>query len=198
VTIRWGLLSTARINKLVLEGARESDCVEVIAVASRERARAEAYARKNDGYEALIADTEVDAVYISLPNALHVEWTLRALEAGKHVLTEKPFSRRAAEVEAAFDVADRYELVLSEGFMWRHHPQTRALEDLLAGNAIGRLRLVRAAFSFPLATVHGPDDARFDPQLAGGALMVWGKEIRFARAGRARVRRRSGSNCASC
>jgi D-xylose 1-dehydrogenase (NADP+, D-xylono-1,5-lactone-forming) len=177
VTIRWGLLSTARINKLVLEGARESDCVEVIAVASRERARAEAYARKNlierayDGYEALIADTEVDAVYISLPNALHVEWTLRALEAGKHVLTEKPFSRRAAEVEAAFDVADRYELVLSEGFMWRHHPQTRALEDLLAGNAIGRLRLVRAAFSFPLATVHGPDDARFDPQLAGGALM---------------------------
>jgi xylose dehydrogenase (NAD/NADP) len=177
VTIRWGLLSTARINKLVLEGARESDCVEVIAVVSRERARAQAYARENlierayDGYEALLADTEVDAVYISLPNALHVEWTLRALEAGKHVLTEKPFSRRAAEVEAAFDVADRYELVLSEGFMWRHHPQTRALEDLLAGNAIGRLRLVRAAFSFPLATVHGPDDTRFDPQLAGGALM---------------------------
>jgi xylose dehydrogenase (NAD/NADP) len=131
--------------------ARESDCVEVIAVASRERARAEAYARKNlierayDGYEALIADTEVDAVYISLPNALHVEWTLRALEAGKHVLTEKPFSRRAAEVEAAFDVADRYELVLSEGFMWRHHPQTRALEDLLAGNAEGPNRVLAVA-----------------------------------------------------
>ena len=177
MTVRWGLLSTARINGPVLEGARESDRVEVVAVASRERARAEAYARERSierahgGYEALLADPGVDAVYVSLPNALHVEWTVRALEAGKHVLTEKPFSRRAAEVEAAFDLAERNGLVLSEGFMWRHHPQTRALEDLVADGAIGRLRIVRAAFSFQLAAVHGADDARFDPQLDGGALM---------------------------
>jgi D-xylose 1-dehydrogenase (NADP+, D-xylono-1,5-lactone-forming) len=177
VTVRWGLLSTARINRLLLDAARESDRVAVIAVASRERRRAEAYARENSieraygSYEELLADAEVDAVYVSLPNALHVEWTLRALEAGKHVLTEKPFSRRADDVEAAFDLAERYDLVVSEGFMWRHHPQTRALEHLVARGAIGRLRIVRAAFSFQLAAVHGPDDARFDQQLDGGALM---------------------------
>jgi predicted dehydrogenase len=177
MTVRWGLLSTARINTLVLEGAGESDRAEVIAVASRERARAESYAREHaierayGGYDALLADQDVDAVYISLPNALHVEWTLRALEAGKHVLTEKPFSRRADEVEAAFDVAERRGLVLSEGFMWRHHPQTRALERLVADNAIGRLRVIRAAFSFQLAAVHGAGDARFEPELDGGALM---------------------------
>jgi predicted dehydrogenase len=171
------LLSTARINKSVLEGARASDRVGVIAVASREPARAEAYARAQSieraygSYDALLADPDVDAVYISLPNALHVDWTLRALEAGKHVLTEKPFSRRAEEVEAAFDLAEREGLVLSEGFMWRHHPQTRALADLVARGVIGRLRVLRAAFSFQLAAVHGSDDARFDPQLDGGALM---------------------------
>jgi xylose dehydrogenase (NAD/NADP) len=177
VSVQWGLLSTARINRSVLEGARESDRVDVIAVASREPARAEAYARAQSieraygSYDALLADRDVDAVYISLPNALHVDWTLRALEAGKHVLAEKPFSRRADEVEAAFDLAERYDLVLTEGFMWRHHPQTRALADLVARGVIGRLRILRAAFSFQLAAVHGSDDARFDPQLDGGALM---------------------------
>lgn len=177
MTVRWGMLSTARINRAVLDGGRESDRVEVIAVASRERARAERYARENaiarayGSYDALLADADVDAVYISLPNALHVEWTLRALEAGKHVLTEKPFSRRAEDVEAAFELAERQGLLLSEGFMWRHHPQTRALEDLLSGGAIGKLRVVRAAFSFQLAAVHGAEDTRFDPQLDGGALM---------------------------
>jgi xylose dehydrogenase (NAD/NADP) len=177
VSVQWGLLSTARINRSVLEGAGESDRVDVIAVASREPARAEAYARAQSieraygSYDALLADRDVDAVYISLPNALHVDWTLRALEAGKHVLTEKPFSRRADDVEAAFDLAERDDLVLSEGFMWRHHPQTRALADLVARGVIGRLRILRAAFSFQLAAVHGSDDARFDPQLDGGALM---------------------------
>jgi D-xylose 1-dehydrogenase (NADP+, D-xylono-1,5-lactone-forming) len=177
VTVRWGLLSTARINMSVLEGARQSDRVDVVAVASRDRARAEAYARANSighaygSYEALLGSPEVDAVYISLPNALHVEWTVRALEAGKHVLTEKPFSRRADEVESAFDLAERHDLVLSEGFMWRHHPQTLALEELVADGAVGRLRVIRAAFSFQLAAVHGGDDARFDPALDGGALM---------------------------
>jgi D-xylose 1-dehydrogenase (NADP+, D-xylono-1,5-lactone-forming) len=177
VRIRWGLLSTARINSLVLEGARGSDLVEVIAVASRDGKRAESYAREHGierayrGYDALLADADVDAVYISLPNALHVEWTVRALEAGKHVLVEKPFSRRAEELEAAFDLAERRGLVLSEGFMWRHHPQTRALAELVSGGAIGRLRIVRAAFGFQLAHVHGPADTRFEPELDGGALM---------------------------
>jgi xylose dehydrogenase (NAD/NADP) len=173
----WGVLSTARINQKVLAGARASDRVEVIAVASRDAARAEAYAREHGieraygSYDALLADSDVEAVYISLPNGLHVEWTLRALEAGKHVLCEKPMSRRAAEVEHAFDVADEKGLVLSEGFMWRHHPQTRRLASLVAEGSVGSLRLLRAGFSFQLAAVHGPDDARFRPELDGGSLM---------------------------
>jgi predicted dehydrogenase len=177
VTVRWGALSTARITAALLEGARASDRLEFIAVASRERARAEAYAREHvierahGGYDALLADPEVEAVYVSLPNGMHAEWTLRALAAGKHVLCEKPFSRRAAEVEEAFDIAEREGLVLSEGFMWRHHPQTGTIARLLAEEAIGRLRVIRASFSFQLAAVHGPGDTRFDPELDGGALM---------------------------
>jgi xylose dehydrogenase (NAD/NADP) len=177
VTVRWGVLSTARINRLVLAGARASDRAEVVAVASRDRERAETYAsehgidRAHGSYEALLEDPGVDAVYVPLPNALHVEWTVRALEAGKHVLCEKPLSRRAREVEDAFDLAEREGLALSEGFMFRHHPQTLGLGRLVADGAIGRLRLIRAAFSFQLAAVHGGADTRFDPDLDGGALM---------------------------
>jgi D-xylose 1-dehydrogenase (NADP+, D-xylono-1,5-lactone-forming) len=177
VTVRWGALSTARINELVLAGARASDRVDFIAVASRDASRAETYAREHGiersygSYEALLEDPDVDAVYIPLPNSLHAEWTMGALQSGKHVLCEKPFSRRAEDVERAFELADRSGLVLSEGFMWRHHPQTRMLGALVAGGAIGRLRIIRAAFSFQLAAVHGAGDARFDADLDGGALM---------------------------
>jgi D-xylose 1-dehydrogenase (NADP+, D-xylono-1,5-lactone-forming) len=177
LSLRWGFLSTARINRLVLEGARESDRAEVIAVASRDAARAEAYARDHQieraypSYDALLEDSDVEAVYIPLPNSMHVEWTLRALEAGKHVLCEKPFSRHAEEVERAFDVADSGGLVLSEGFMWRHNPQAAKISELVADGAIGRLRVVRVAMSFQLAAVHGEHDARFRPELDGGALM---------------------------
>ena len=173
----WGPLSTARINRLVLAGRIARPIIDVIAVASRDAARAEAYAREHGidraygDYDALLADPDIEAVYVSLPNSLHVEWTLRALDAGKHVLCEKPFSRRAADVERAFDVADRAGLVLSEGFMWRHHPQTQRLSALVADGAVGRLRIVRAAFSFQLAAVHGVDDTRFRPEQDGGALM---------------------------
>jgi xylose dehydrogenase (NAD/NADP) len=172
--IRWGFLSTARINDKVLAGARESDRVEVVAVASRDAARAEAYARERiierayGSYEALLEDPDVEAVYISLPNSLHVRWAIDALEARKHVLCEKPLSRRAEEVERAFDTAERVDRILMEAFMYRHNPQTRRLKELVDGGAIGRLRLVRAAFSFPLADAA---DVRLDPALEGGALM---------------------------
>jgi D-xylose 1-dehydrogenase (NADP+, D-xylono-1,5-lactone-forming) len=177
MTVAWGILSTARINRLVLAGAAESEQAEVIAVASRDLARAEAYARDHGieqahgSYESLLESPDVDAVYISLPNSLHVEWTLRALEAGKHVLCEKPFSRHPEEVEQAFDLAEANGLVLSEGFMWRHHPQTEQLGRLVAEGAIGRLWLVRAAFSFKLATGPGAANVRFSPELDGGSLM---------------------------
>src|SRR5437588_7584834 len=109
--MRLGLLSTARINELLVAGAQQTEAVEVVAIGSREKARAEAQARAlgvphaHGSYEDLLADPALDAVYISLPNSLHAEWSVRALEAGKHVLCEKPFSRHPDEVERAFDVA---------------------------------------------------------------------------------------------
>jgi D-xylose 1-dehydrogenase (NADP+, D-xylono-1,5-lactone-forming) len=174
VTLRLGLLSTAAINDEILRGAREVDAVEVAAVASRDPARAEAYARDrglgraHGSYDALLADEEVDAIYIGLPNGLHHEWTMRALAAGKHVLTEKPYSRRPADVEEAFDLAESAGLVLMEAFMYRHHPQTGVVAGVLAEGALGRLRTIRATFTFRLDR---PGDARFDPELDGGALM---------------------------
>jgi xylose dehydrogenase (NAD/NADP) len=174
MTLRVGMLSTARINRLVLAGVAQSDRVEVAAVASRELARAEAYAREHGieraygSYEELLADPDLDAVYISLPNSLHIQWSIRALEAGKHVLCEKPLSRRPDDVERAFDAADRTGLLLAEAFMYRHNPQTARLKDLLDGGAIGRLRAVRAAFSF---TLSDRANIRLASDLDGGALM---------------------------
>jgi D-xylose 1-dehydrogenase (NADP+, D-xylono-1,5-lactone-forming) len=177
MSVSWGILSTARVNRHVLAAAAESDQFDFIAVASRDAARAEAHARDNrlerayGSYDELLEDRDLEAVYISLPNSLHVDWTLRALEAGKHVLCEKPLSRVPDEVEEAFDRAESSGRRLAEGFMFRHHPQTRRLAELVADGSIGQLRVVRAAFSFQLAEVHGPDDARFRPELDGGSLM---------------------------
>ena len=172
--LRVGLLSTARINDSLLEGAAATDAAEVVAVASRTEARAAAYAhergipRAHGSYEALLADPEVDAVYVALPNALHASWSIRALEAGKHVLCEKPLARTAAAAERAFAAADRAGRVLMEAFMWRHLPQTRTLVELVRDGAIGRLRLVRSAFTFVLDR---PEDFRTGPEHEGGALM---------------------------
>jgi predicted dehydrogenase len=172
--VRWGIISTAHINRLVIPGATASPKVDLIGVASRDQARADAYAgewaigRAHGSYEALLADPDIEAVYISLPNNLHVEWSIRSLEAGKHVLCEKPLSRRAAEVEAAFDAAERADRVLSEAFMYRHNPQTKRLKSLVDGGAIGELRLVRASFSFGL---YDEQNIRLRPELDGGALM---------------------------
>jgi predicted dehydrogenase len=168
--LRWGLLSTARINDALL-GAGNAD---VVAVASRDPQRARAYAaergipRAHGSYEALLADPEVDVVYVSLPNSLHLPWAERSLRAGKHVLCEKPLSRRAADVEAAFALAEREGLVLTEGFMWRHHPQVAQAQRLIADGAIGTLRLIRAEFAGPVALAGDP---RLLRAMDGGALM---------------------------
>jgi D-xylose 1-dehydrogenase (NADP+, D-xylono-1,5-lactone-forming) len=170
--VRWGILGTARINTKWLAGARGTPTAEVVALGSRSRERGEAFAethgipRVHDSYEALLGDPEVEAIYDSLPNALHHPWTMRALEAGKHVLCEKPYSRHPEEVVEAFDLAESSGLVLSEAFMWRHHPQAAALRELLPG--LGPIRLVRASFGFPL---EDPSDVRLSPELAGGCLM---------------------------
>jgi predicted dehydrogenase len=172
--VRWGILSTARINRKLLAGAREAAGMDVVAVGSRDRARGEAFAaehgipRVHDSYDGLLADPDVEAVYIPLPNALHLPWSVRALEAGKHVLCEKPLSRRAADVEVAFDAAERAGRLLMEAFMWRYHPQTEALVRL-AGE-IAPLRVVRASFGFPLPA-EDTANVRLSEELDGGSLM---------------------------
>jgi len=172
--MRLGILSTAHINRLVIPGAHASDKVELIAVASRDQSRAEEYARTWEieraygSYDALLEDPDVEAVYISLPNTMHCEWSIRAVEAGKHVLCEKPMSRHAAEVEQAFDAADRAGRLLSEAFMYRHNPQTKRLAELVRGGAIGELRIVRSAFSY---TLHDAENIRLRLDVEGGSLM---------------------------
>ena len=172
--MRLGLLSTANINRAILAGAAKTDRVDVVAVGSRDAERAEAYAAEHgiatahSSYQALLADPDVEAVYISLPNGMHHAWTMEPLAAGKHVLCEKPYTRHPGEAEEAFDAADAAGLVLAEAFMYRHHPQTAAVARLVADGAVGRLCAVKATFTFPL---HDLSDVRALPELDGGALM---------------------------
>jgi predicted dehydrogenase len=170
--IRWGLLGTARINAKLLAGARLSDTAQVVAVGSRSGDAARAFAEANGigrahgTYEGLLADDGVDAVYISLPNALHHRWTMIALAAGKHVLCEKPYTRHPEDVDVAWDAAEAGGLVVAEAYMWRHTPQAARLVELLP--RLGELVTVRATFSHRLM-----DDAdiRVSAELEGGSLM---------------------------
>jgi xylose dehydrogenase (NAD/NADP) len=147
---------------------------ELVAISSRQLERAQAAAKElgipkaYGSYDAVLGDPNIDAVYIPLPNHLHVEWAIKALEAGKHVLCEKPLSRRAAEAQRAFDVAEREDRLLMEAFMYRHNPQTRRLTELVAEGAVGRLRMVRGSFSF---VTDDRANVRLATSLDGGALM---------------------------
>ena len=172
--MRLGIVSTADINRKVIPGAHASAKVDLVAVASRSQARAEEYAKEWEieraygSYEALLEDPGVDAVYISLPNTMHREWSIRSLEAGKHVICEKPFSRQPEDVEAAFDAAERSGRHLTEAFMYRHNPQTARLAELVREGAIGDLRVVRSAFSYSL---YDADNIRLRTDVDGGSLM---------------------------
>lgn len=173
--IRLGLLSTAGINGAILGAGADDAPFEIVAVGSRDGARAQAYAHEHGiatahaSYDALLEDDRVDAVYIALPNALHHHWTMRALAAGKHVLCEKPYTRHPGEVDEAHHEADRLGLVLTEGFMWRHARQTALLRELLP--RVGELRAVHATFTGALLR---PDDVRWTRDLGGGALLDLG------------------------
>jgi D-xylose 1-dehydrogenase (NADP+, D-xylono-1,5-lactone-forming) len=170
---RWGLLGTARINRAVIPPLRASQDNRLLAVASRDAARAAAYAREwgieraHGSYEALLQDGEIDAVYIPLPNHMHAEWAIRAAAAGKHVLCEKPLALSVAEVDAVAAAAREHGVVIAEAFMYRHHPQTLKVKQLVGDGAIGELRFVRGSFSFPL---DNPDDYRLRPEQGGGSL----------------------------
>jgi xylose dehydrogenase (NAD/NADP) len=171
--LRWGLLSTARINRMIIPAIRASARSEVTTVASRALDRAQAYAaewsipRALGSYEALVGDPGIDVVYIALPNGLHVEWTVRALEAGKHVLCEKPLALTVDEVDRVQAAATRASRVAAEAFMYRHHPLTLAAEAIVKSGRLGAVRGFKGAFTFPL-TREG--DVRLDASLGGGSL----------------------------
>ena len=170
---RWGLLSTARINRSIIPPLQASPRHALVAVASRDRGRGEAYAREwgiprvHVSYETLIDDPEIDAIYNPLPNALHAAWTIRAVRAGKHVLCEKPLATTVADVDAIASEAKAAGVVVTEAFMYRHHPQTLRLKALVDERAIGKLRLIRSAFTFQLTR---SGDVRWEPSLGGGSL----------------------------
>ena len=172
--VRWGILSTAHINRKLLAGAALSSEVEVVAVGSRDLTRARAFADEHGipaaygSYDELLADPAVEAIYNPLPNTMHCEWSIRALEAGKHVLCEKPMSSSVAEVEQAFAASERTGLHLMEAFMYRHHPQAKRLAALVAEGAIGALRVIRSTFSYGL---FDESNIRLRTDVDGGSLM---------------------------
>jgi len=170
--VRWGILGPGGIaNRLLLDAGRAA-IFGVVAAGSRNLDRATEFAarfgiaRAYGSYEQLLADPEVDAVYVGVPNSLHHPMTMMALAAGKHVLCEKPYTRHPEQVVEAFDAADRAGLLLMEAFMWRHSPQTRRFMELLP--EVGEVQSIRSTFSFELTAAA---DVRLDSALDGGSLM---------------------------
>jgi D-xylose 1-dehydrogenase (NADP+, D-xylono-1,5-lactone-forming) len=171
--LRWGILSTARIKRAVIPPIKSSHRHELVAIASRSLTQAETAARewgipKSYGnYESLLADPQIDVIYNPLPNSLHAEWTIKACQAGKHVLCEKPLALTIEEVDAIFEASGKAGVLVAEAFMYRHHPQTHLVRELVQRGEIGQLRLVRGAFSF---NISNPDDVRLSADLGGGSI----------------------------
>jgi len=171
--IRWGLLSTANINRRVIPAIRESRRGDLVAVASRSQATADAYAASWEiplafaSYQEMLDSDAIDAVYISLPNHLHAEWTIKALRRGKHVLCEKPFALTLDDVDRMVTTAADTGLVLAEAFMYRHHPQTKLAKKLVRDGRLGDITLVRAVFNFKISA---PANIRLIPEVGGGSL----------------------------
>ena len=170
--LRWGLLGTARINRLIIPAIRASPRSVVHAVASRDDDRARSYAARWSiphafaSYDALLA-ADIDVLYISLPNALHVPWTLRAIEAGLHVLCEKPLALVPDDVRRISEAAAQRTRIVTEGFMYRYHAQTERVAELINGGAVGSIQTLVGGFTY---LQNRADDVRLDPSLGGGAL----------------------------
>jgi D-xylose 1-dehydrogenase (NADP+, D-xylono-1,5-lactone-forming) len=183
--LNWGLLSTANINRALIPPLRASQRNRLVAVASRTKASADQYAREwkipqaHGSYEELLADPEIDVIYNPLPNHLHAEWTIRAVEAGKHVLCEKPLALRVEDVDAVKAAAQKHVRVVAEAFMYRHHPQTLKALELVRSGTLGALKLIRGSFSYVLSR---ESDVRNQPDLGGGSIWDVGcYPINFAR-----------------
>ncbi len=171
----WGILGVAKINHRLLPAFRFAPRAELRAVASRDLERARAAALASDipvaygGYEALLDDPKIQAVYVPLPNSLHAEWTRKAADRGKHVLCEKPLAPTATEAAEMVEYCHSKGVCLMDGFMWPHHPRTARLRRLLDSGAIGGVRHVSATFTFPLPP--DPSNIRLQPALGGGSLL---------------------------
>ncbi len=171
--LNWGLLSTARINRALIPPLQVSKRNHLLAVASRTQEAVDRYAREQKisraygSYEALLADPEIDVIYNPLPNHLHAEWTIKAVEAGKHVLCEKPLALRVEEVDAMQSAARKHDRVVAEAFMYRHHAQTLKVQELVGNGSLGRLKVIRGSFSFVLAR---EGDVRLHTAMGGGSL----------------------------
>lgn len=171
--LNWGLLSTARINRALIPPLQVSKRNHLLAVASRTQEAANNYAREHKisraygTYEALLADPEIDVIYNPLPNHLHAEWTIKAVEAGKHVLCEKPLALSVDEVDAMQAAARKHDRVVAEAFMYRHHAQTLKVQELVQNGSLGALKLIRGSFSFILSR---EGDVRLDPAMGGGSI----------------------------
>lgn len=172
-TLNWGLLSTAHINQSLIPPLRASKRNHLLAVASRSQGSADAYAREweipraHGTYEALLADPEIDVIYNSLPNHLHAEWTIKAVEAGKHVLCEKPIALNVEDVEAIAAAAQKHGRVVAEAFMYRHHPQTLKVQEIIGSGSLGTMKLMRGSFTYMMQY---DDNIRADPTIGGGSL----------------------------
>ena len=172
-TLNWGLLSTARINRALIRPLQVSKRNHLLAVGSRSQETADAYAkekkieRAHGSYVALLADPDIDVIYNPLPNHLHAEWTIRAVEAGKHVLCEKPLALNVTEVDAIQAAAHKHGRVVAEAFMYRHHPQTLKVQELVKDGSLGILKLIRASFGFFLDS---QNDIRLKPEMGGGSI----------------------------
>jgi predicted dehydrogenase len=173
--LRWGILGTGNIAGQFCVGVNASRRGVLAAIGSRSPESAEGFAARHEAlaaygsYEQVLADPAVQAVYVSLPNTLHHEWTIKSLRAGKHVLCEKPLAVDAAESQEMFDVARKQRRVLIEAFMYRAHPLTHAVMACYQRGEIGQLQLIRTSFCYRTSRIAG--NIRFDPSLAGGALM---------------------------
>jgi D-xylose 1-dehydrogenase (NADP+, D-xylono-1,5-lactone-forming) len=171
--LNWGILSTARISRALIPPLRASKRNQLVAVASRTQESADKYSaalklsRAYGSYESLLADPEIDVIYNPLPNHLHAEWTIKAVEAGKHVLCEKPLALSGDEVDAVESAARKHGRIVAEAFMYRHHPQTLKVQQLVKSGVLGTLKLIRGSFSFDL-THEG--DIRLDPAMGGGSI----------------------------
>jgi D-xylose 1-dehydrogenase (NADP+, D-xylono-1,5-lactone-forming) len=171
--LRWGLLGTACISRKLIDPLRTSKRNKLLAVASRSQEKADGFARKNrikhayGSYADLLADPDIDVIYNPLPNHLHAEWTIKAVQAGKHVLCEKPLALTLDEIDAISASAVRYGKVVAEAFMYRTHPQTLKVQEIIAGGKLGNIKLVRGSFTY-LAT--DPNNIRWKPEMGGGCL----------------------------